>query len=182
MLIWEVAKKYAQALFLSAKEKGLLNELYEQLGDLRDLVEKDNSLLNFLAAPQVLEDTKKTLIRKVFSERVERLVVEFLVVLVDKGRVGFLVEIIDEFRRLVEAEQGLGRITVVTAVPLADGERTRLIEKMAAKTGLRIVLEEKVDASILGGMIVILYDEIIDGSVKHGLNLVREQLDKVRVH
>jgi len=182
MLIWEVAKKYAQALFLSAKEKGLLDKLYEQLGDLRDLVEKDNSLLNFLAAPQVLEETKKSMVREVFSGRAEQLVVEFLVVLVDKKRAGFLVEIIDEFRRLVEAEQGLGRITVVTAVPLADGERKRLVEKMAAKTGLQIVLEEKVDASILGGMIVILYDEIIDGSVRHGLNLVKEQLDKVRVH
>ena len=182
MLIWEVAKKYAQALFLSAKEKGLLDKLYEQLGDLRDLVEKDNSLLNFLAAPQVLEETKKSMVREVFSGRAEQLVVEFLVVLVDKKRAGFLVEIIDEFRRLVEAEQGLGRITVVTAVPLADGERKRLVEKMAATTGLQIVLEEKVDASILGGMIVILYDEIIDGSVRHGLNLVKEQLDKVRVH
>lgn len=182
MLIWEVAKKYAQALFLSAKEKGLMDKLYEQLGDLGDVVKEDNTLLNFLGAPQVLEDTKISLVREVFSPRVERLVVEFLVVLVDKGRIGFLVEIIDEFRRLVEAEQGLGRITVVTAVPLSDSERSRLIEKMAAKTGLRIVLEEKVDESILGGMIVILYDEIIDGSVRHGLDLVKEQLDKVRVH
>jgi len=182
MLIWEVAKKYAQALFLSAKEKGLLDKLYEQLGDLRDLVSKDNSLLNFLAAPQVLEETKKSMVREVFSGRTEQLVVEFLVVLIDKSRANFLVEIIDEFRRLVEAEQGLGRITVVTAVPMADNERTRLIEKMAAKTGLRIVIEEKVDPSILGGMIVILYDEIIDGSVRHGLDLGKEQLDKVRVH
>ena len=182
MLIWEVAKKYAQALFLSAKEKGLMDKLYEQLGDLKDLVEEDASLLSFLGAPQVLEESKKSLVREVFSGHVEQLVVEFLVVLVDKGRVGFLVEIIDEFRRLVEAEQGLGRITVITAVPISESERSRLIDKMAAKTGLKIVLEEKVDKSILGGMIVVMYDEIIDGSVRHGLNLVKEQLDKVRVH
>jgi F-type H+-transporting ATPase subunit delta len=182
MLIYEVARKYAQALFLSAQEKKLLDTVYEQLGDLKELMEKDRTLLNFLGAPQVLEATKKEMVRKVFGERIERLLVEFLLVLLDKGRVGFLVEIIDEFERLVEAEQGVGRVTVVTAVALSDSERTRLSERMAAKTGLNIVLEEKVDKSIIGGMIVVLHDEIIDGSVRHGLGLIREQLDKVRVH
>ena len=182
MLIWEVAGKYARALFLSAKERNLLDKIHEQMRDLRDLVRKDRSLLDFLGAPQVLDDAKKSLIREVFGPRIERLLVEFLVVLVDKGRVAFLVEIIDEYERMVEAEKGVGRVTVVTAVPLNDKERTQLSGKMAAKTGLTIVLEEKVDRSILGGMIVVLHDEIIDGSVKHGLNLVRDQLDKVRVH
>lgn len=182
MLIWEVAGKYARALFLSARERNLLDTIYEQMRDLRVMVIKDRTMLNFLGAPQILEKAKKDMIREVFSPRVERLLVEFLVLLVDKRRVNFLVEIIDEFERLVEAEKGVGRVTVVTAVPLTDDERSRLSQKMATKTGLKIILEEKVDRSIIGGLIVILHDEIIDGSIRHGLNMVREQLDKVRVH
>jgi F-type H+-transporting ATPase subunit delta len=139
-------------------------------------------MLNFLSAPQVLDETKKSLLRKVFTERIDRLLVEFLVVLVDKNRIGYLPEIIDEYARLVEAEQGVGRVTVVTAVPLNDAERKKLSAKMVAKTGLKIVLEEKVDPAIVGGMIVVLHDEIIDGSIRHGLNLLKEQLEKVRVH
>ncbi len=182
MLIYEVAGKYARALFLSARERNLLDTIYEQMRDLREVVRRDPRLLEFLSAPQVLESAKKDLVRRVFESRIERLLVEFLVVLVDKRRVGFLVEIVDEFERLVEAERGVGRVTVVTAVPLTEKERTRLTEKMAAKTGLSIVLEEKLDRSIVGGLIVVLHDEIIDGSIRHGLNLVREQLAKVRVH
>lgn len=182
MLVWEVAGKYAHALFLSAKEKGLLSSIYEQMNDLEQVITKDPSLLTFLGAPQVLQSAKKDLIRRVFLERVERLLVEFLIVLVDKGRVRYLKEIIDEFARMVEAEHGVGRVTVVSAVGLTDDERARLTKKMAAKTGLKIVLEEKVDPSIVGGLIVILHNEIIDGSISHGLNKVWEQLDKVRVH
>ena len=182
MLVWEVAGKYAHALFLSAREKGLLSTIYEQMNDLELLIKKDRSLLTFLGSPQVLESAKKDLIRKVFDKRVERLLVEFLVVLVDKGRVAYLNEIIDEYARMVEAEQGVGRVTVVSAVRLTEDERTRLSRKMADKTGLKIVLEEKVDASIIGGLIVLLHDEIIDGSISHGLNSVQEQLGKVRVH
>ena len=182
MLSQEVAKKYANALFLSVKEKNLTDTAYDQFRALKELIVKDKTLVNFLSAPQVLDENKIALLRDVFTPRIDRLFVEFLTVLVEKNRINFLGEIIDEFDRLIEAEKGIGRVTVITAVSLNDSERTRLVEKMAAKTGLEIVLEEKVDSSIIGGMIIILHNEIIDGSVKHGLSLIEEQLNKVRVH
>lgn len=181
MLSQEVAKKYANALFLSVKEKNLTDIAYEELNQIKELVLKDKTLVNFLSAPQVSDENKVKLIKDVFMPRMQRLFVEFLLVLVDKNRIGFLSEILDEFDRLIEAEKGIGRVTVITAVAINDTERTQLIAKMAAKTGLEIVLEEKVDASILGGMIIILHNEIIDGSVKHEMDLLEEQLTKVRV-
>ena len=182
MLSQEVAKKYSNALFLSVQEKGLIDEAYEQFNSLKELIANDNTLVNFLSAPQVSDENKLALVRNVFEPRIEKLFVEFLVVLVNKNRVKFLPEVIDEFDRLVEAERGIGRVSVITAIPMTDAERTKLKSKLHAKTKLEIVLEEKVDPSILGGMIIILHNEIIDGSVSHGLNKVEEQLTKVRVH
>ncbi|UCD64908.1 MAG: ATP synthase F1 subunit delta [Candidatus Zixiibacteriota bacterium] len=182
MIVWEVARKYAQALFLSTEERNLSDAAYEQLGDLKELIRRDSSMLTFLTAPQVLDENKKALVRKVFEGRIEQLLVEFLVVLVDKNRIVYLREIIDEYRRLVEARQGLGRVTVISAVPLTDAERDELTRRMAAKTGLKIILEEKIDPTVIAGLVVLLHDEIIDGSVSHGLQLLREQLEEVRVH
>ncbi len=181
MLAQQVAKKYAGALFIAAREKGILDAAADQLGSLGELISKDNTLLSFLSAPQVLDENKHSVIRDVFGPRMNRLFVEFLLVLVRKGRVNFLPEVIDEFTRMFEAEMGLGRITVITAVPLNEKERAELVKKMAVKTGLKIILEEKIDPLILGGMILILHNEIIDGSVRRGLVLVENQLTKVRV-
>ena len=182
MLAQEVARKYAQALFLSSREKNRLDTAFEQLSDLGEFVITDKTLLEFLTSPKVMESHKQQLVKSVFSERLDRLVLEFLGVLVDKKRITFLPEIIDEFVRLVEAENGIARVTVVTAVSLNDIERQNLLSALARKTSKKIQLEEKLDDSIIGGMIVIMYNEIIDGSVRHGLNLVQEQLGKVRVH
>lgn len=182
MLTQEVAKKYANALFLSVKEKNLLDAAYDQFGSLKEMLDSDRTLLNFMSAPQVMDEHKLAVVRKVFESRLERLFVEFLVVLVEKNRINFLSEIIDELRRSIEAANGVGRVTVITAVPLKEDERSALAIKMADKTKLKIMLEEKVDAEIIGGMIIILHNEIIDGSIKHGLDLVGEQLSKVRVH
>ncbi len=181
MLAQEVARKYAQALFGAAKEKGLIDKAYEQFNDLKAFIASDSLLLDFLNAPQVLEEHKEELVRNVFRERIERLFVEFLIVLVEKHRIAFLPEVIDEFTRLVEAEKGIGRATVTTATPLNEKEKSGLVTKLTAKTGLKIELEEKVDPDILGGMIVILHNEIIDGSVRRGLDLLEEQLVKVKV-
>jgi len=181
MLAQEVARKYAQALFGTAKEKGLIDKAYEQFNDLKAFLASDSTLLTFLKAPEVLEERKLALVRNVFRERIEQLFIEFLIVLVEKHRIAFLPEVIDEFTRLVEAEKGIGRATVITATPLNEREKSDLVTKLAAKTALKIELEEKVDPDILGGIIVILHNEIIDGSVRRGLDLLEEQLVKVKV-
>jgi F-type H+-transporting ATPase subunit delta len=168
VLAQEVAKKYAGGLFLSVKERSLVDQAHDQLKDLKDFLTDDPTLLNFLMAPHVLE--------------IDRLLVEFLIVLVNKHRIGYLHEVIGEFIRLVKAERGIALVTVLTAVPLAEGERQRLIEKLKARTGMTIELEEKTDPDIIAGMIIILHNEIIDGSVRRGLDVLEGQLSKVRVH
>lgn len=181
MLTQEVAQKYARAIFASSKDKNLLDKVFGDLNDLNKYILSEKSLMEFLNSPNVFIDNKITLIREVFTNRVERLVVEFLVVLVEKKRIGFLADIIDEYVRLVEADQGVGRVTAITAVPMNDNEIADLKSKLQIKTSLKIKLEEKVDKSIIGGMIVVMYNEIIDGSVKYQLEQVSDQLGSVRV-
>jgi len=182
MLAQEVAKKYARGLLLSVKDKGLIDLAHEQMSDLGSFLTADPTLLNFLVAPHVLDGHKLALVRDVFLGRLDRLFVEFLVVLVRKHRIGYLHEVIDEFIRFVEAEKGIARVTVITAVALTDAQRANLSARLVAKTNLTIQLEEKADQEIIGGMIVIMHNEIIDGSIRRGLDLIEEQLTKLRVH
>jgi F-type H+-transporting ATPase subunit delta len=181
MLAPEVGRKYARALLMAAMDKNLLDKSYEQMQDIKKLLEKDRTLLTFLEAPQVLDEHKAELVKNVFGTRLEPLLVEFLQLLVEKHRAVFLPEIVDEYCRQIEAERGIGRATILTAVRLTDEERRLLIAKLAAKTGLKIVLEEKIDPRVIAGMIVILHNEIIDGSVRHGLNLLHDALSQIRV-
>lgn len=181
MLAPEVAHKYGTALFLSAKDKGLLDKADEQFLSLKTLLAKDRSLLDFLNAPQVPDEKKIALIHTVFDSRMERPFVEFLLVLMDKHRISFLPEIVEQFDRMVKVAKGIAKVTVITAVPLSEAERSNMMASLARKTGLKIELDARVDTAILGGVIIIMHDKIIDGSVRHGLSLIEEQLEKVKV-
>lgn len=181
MIAHEVAKKYSTALFNIVREKGMIDIAYQQFEELDNLVKKDDTLLRFLLAPHILDRQKVELVRNVFGSRLDPLFLEFLLVLIKKYRIGYLREIIESFRKLVADERGMIVARIVTAKPLDDTERSDLSARLQAKTGKTIELDEKVDPSILGGMIVILGDKIIDGSVRCGLGMLKEALMKLKV-
>jgi len=182
MIAQQVAKKYSTALFLSAGRRGLVDEAYEQFSDLKAAVQRDVSLLKFLSSPKIEEDQKLKLLRTVFGGRMEQLFLEFLFVLVRKRRVMYLIEVIDAFNHLVELHKGILRAMVTTAVPLAAGEESRLVAALTTKTGKKIELEKKINPGIIGGAVVVVGDEIVDGSVRYGLDQLEEQLNKIKVH
>jgi F-type H+-transporting ATPase subunit delta len=169
-------------LFMSAKEKNLLDLADEQFLGLRELLVHDNTLFNFLNAPQVPDEKKHSLVRNVFAGRLERPFLEFLIVLIEKHRTAYLPTIAEELDRMIKADKGIGKVTVITAIPISASEEQELIKELTKKTGLKIELEKKIDPEILGGMITILYDKIIDGSVKHGLHQIQHELEKVKVY
>ncbi len=182
MFAQQVAKKYSHALFELAREKNLVDKAWEQFNSLAEYLKKDDTLLNFLAAPQVADQKKHALVEKVFSERLEKPFYAFLVFLVRKRRINFLPEIIEAFDYLVRTEKKLARAACISAVPLTEEERRNVIERLQKKTSLKIELEEKIDKSIVGGMIIMLHNQIIDGSIRHGLNELKNRLMKVKVH
>lgn len=182
MLAQQVGKKYGGALFQLAKEGNLVDEAWGQFDDLADYLRKDKSFLDFMAAPQIPDHEKEKLVTKAFQSRLEKPLFNFLMVLTRKRRIGYIIDIVEEFDRQVRAMKGIEKATCITAIPMSEKERTDIVSKLAAKTGLKIELVEKVDKAIIGGMIVILHNQIIDGSIRHGLARLKNRLMKVKVH
>lgn len=182
MLAQQVAKKYSTALFELAKEKNLLDAAWDQFDTLAGYLKKDKTLLDFMEAPQISDEKKLALVKKAFAGKLDKPFYDFLLVLIDKRRFKYIPEIIEHFDNLVREEKSIARAVCITAVPLAEAERKKLIQSLQQKTSLKIELEEKIDKTILGGMVVMLRDQIIDGSIRHSLDLLRNRLLKVKVH
>jgi len=182
MLAQQVAKKYSHALFQLAVEKNMVDAAWDQFNSLADFLKKDKTFLDFMTAPQISDQKKDALVKKVFEPRLDRVLFDFLMFLVEKRRIRFLPEIIEAFDLMVRAHKGIARATCITAEKITDDERRKLVEKLAEKTSLKIELKERIDKSILGGMIIILRDQIIDGSIRYGLNQLKNRLMKVKVH
>ncbi|MDH3217267.1 MAG: ATP synthase F1 subunit delta [Candidatus Krumholzibacteria bacterium] len=175
-----IARRYATALFNAALKANVSDEIHEQTQHFRGLLRKDSACKNFLLSPQVLTEDKKDLITAIRSQTSE-LFVQFLLLLIDKKRFQHVEEIIDGYKHLYERHQGILEVKAITAVPLDQPMKQKTIDKLASETGKKIRLSPTVDPDIIGGMIVIMEDKIIDGSIRFRMEKLRRELDEIRV-
>ena len=100
----------------------------------------------------------------------------FLLLLMHKRRIGHLRDAAAAYKTLVEGKRGIVHARVTSAVPLVADEKTRLTQALERRTGLRFLLEPRVDEAILGGVVVQYRDQILDDSVRTRLRELRERL------
>lgn len=182
MLDREVAIRYARALFGSARERGYLDAADEQLSVLQTVFERDSSLIDYLAAPQIGDDKKEALIRKVFGEDFARGILELVLLVARKRRVDYLPLMIEEFRDLVADERGLIKAEVTVAHQLSAEQRDALRRKLQDKLGKTVEFSEKRNSSVIGGVRIRLRDDVIDGTVVNELSKIRERLEALEVN
>jgi F-type H+-transporting ATPase subunit delta len=172
-----LAKRYARALLEVASERGVITPVEEELHAIaavhRDVPELD-LLLRDPARPL---EAKRALLERAFQGKVSDLVLHFLTVVLEKGRFSAIEEIAKTYDDLSDEAQGVARVHVTTYSPLGEEQRAALTRKLQGLTARpNIVLQETVDPSILGGVIVRIGDQVVDGSVRGRLRSLRERL------
>ena len=182
MILRGISKRYAVALFNAAVRQDIAEQIHEDLTSLDELMRVNPDFRNFLLSPQVLTEDKKKIIVDVLAERSAGLLVKFLMLLIDKKRLEFVGEIAEAYTYLFEQLQGILEAKIITAIPLDADLEQQTIEKLEAETGKTIRLVKTVDPKIIGGMIVILEDTVVDGSIRHQLDAMRKSLNEIRVH
>lgn len=173
-----VGKRYGKALFELAIEKQLVDDVYQELIDLRKIYEKLPDVGNILSDARLNPDEK----RKIMDQLVANftgVIHDFLEVVFSYNRMNDLLLMIDEYERRYDHMNGLVIGTVTTAVPLADGEKQRIEEKIAKLLGYeKAELTSKVNPEIIGGVVVEAEHKVIDGSIATKLESMRNLLRK----
>ncbi len=174
----KVASRYAGALMASALAEGNLVDVAESYAAVLDAVKDNQDLRIFMDSPQVADQEKKDLLKNVFGDKIEILLLHFFYLLIDKNRIENTRDIGEEFAAMVEKHEGLVRARVTTAVALPADLAVSLTEKLSVFTGARVILENKIDPAVIGGVCVTMGDQILDGTVRNNLDQLRNSLEK----
>src|SRR5215208_1406460 len=119
---------YARALLEVAEQRGMTDQVLEELSGIADYLGRDPDLAAFLASPLVEADAKSRLLEKAFRGRASDLVVDALQVVNRKGRLDALPASAEAFVQQYRQARGIVDVTVKTAVPLTPELRARLID------------------------------------------------------
>ena len=174
-----VANRYAEALFQVGEEENSTTKLYEELKGLVDILKSNKDFYNVLRSPLVPKAEKKELVEKIFNGRIDNRLKNFLKILIDKDKIEAIEAIEESYKERLNEKNNVLEGTVISAISMGEKEIKELEAKLSSKYNKNVTLENKVDESILGGVLVRLGNEEIDGTVKTRLSKMREQLSQV---
>jgi F-type H+-transporting ATPase subunit delta len=171
----EIARVYAKALFEAAKDLGKLDTIRDQLGQFVDALNENQEMQLFLFSPSFSSAEKiEALDRAVTDAEPEFL--NFLELLLEKGRIPVIFRIQRQFNAMWDKENKRLGVTVTSAVELDPEVTKRISDEIEEQTGNTVELTSRVDPDILGGLVVQVGNMILDTSIQNRLEKLRKSV------
>jgi len=171
-----VARRYAAALFRAALDRGQVPQVFEELKRLRELIDSLPELAEALFSPTIRRPDKHRVIDRLFAESASPLVLSFLHLCVEKHRPEVIVEVLEPYAELRDEHENVARATIVCAVELTEEHKQRLVAALERYTGKQLVVQFRVDPGVVGGVLVVVGDTVLDGTLRQALEQMRQRL------
>ena len=171
-------KRYAQAVFEIALESNKLKEWQSNLTKIAKLVQ-DNEFVSLAENPKIQFDLKTKLVQERLG-KINPMALNLVYLIISKGKLKTASLISEEYDRLLNEHYGIENAEVTTAIPLNDAEKERLGHHLEAIVGKKVSINIQVDPDILGGFIARIDDSLIDGSIRHKLEMLKKRLAETR--
>jgi len=169
---------YARSLYELAEEAGGRDKILEVADEIEPVCElavDDRAFREFLGSPIVERGRRGDALRNIFRERVTDLLLRFLLVLNDRGRLGHLESIGAAYTRLVQSAFGRVEVDIFTPSPLEPDQLETLKQRIEATLGKEPVIYTYTEPAMIGGVKLRIGDQLIDGSVAARLKHLRRQ-------
>jgi len=178
MTLASIARRYAAVLFEITQSRGATDRALAELQGIRDLVAGHDQLRQVFETPLVAPQKKRQVLEGLLgagapvSDEVRRL----LLLLADRDRLMLLPTVASAFSDRVMRFRNILPAHVVTAVPLTDERRAALAGALTKAVGCQVTMHERVDPSIIGGVIARVGGTVFDGSVTRQIEKLRASL------
>lgn len=170
---------YARSLIDLCESQGGKETIESVLGELEDILElgrSDKQFGEFLSSRVVAAKDRGEAISRVFSGKVHKLTLNFLLTLNRKGRLSHLPAIVASFDSLVQAKFGRIEVDVFTAAPMGQDELRDVKERLTAVLAKEVIIHPYIDGAMIGGVKFRIGDKLVDGSLATRLRKMRDQL------
>ena len=172
-----LARRYAKALFAVGKDDGKLEDYNDALQGLNEIFASDVGLADALTNPLYPMDVREKVMEGIVASMgVDKVMGNFLNLLVEKKRADVLPDIAEEFQIMVDEENNVSHGSVVSAVELSDELQAKVQATLEKLTGKTVELTPSVDPSIIGGIIAKVGDLELDGSIRTQLAGLKDSI------
>jgi F-type H+-transporting ATPase subunit delta len=176
-----LAHRYAKALFQTALDAGAADDVFGDVQSLMGLAAEMPQVREFLLSPQISPVHKHALIDRAFAGRAHKLLIDLFHLLIDKKRIVLVMDMGEAYIDIYYKHKGMIAVKAISAVPLAERQKERLVSILERRTEKTVRLTQEVDPHVLGGMVLKMDGEVIDGTVRYQLDQLKRRLMEIKV-
>lgn len=175
----EIVKEYAAGLFALARESDAEEQILAECRALAPLFDREYARL--LINPDLPKERRIALVGEALDGRVHPYLSNFAKLMTERGLATEIAACFTEYERLWCDANGVVRVRCESAVPLTDGQRDRLTERLEQRTGRRVLMEYAVNPALIGGMRLFYDNRRIDDTLKNRLARIAKRLSGANV-
>lgn len=172
----ELITGYARALFNVVQAEGELDRVEDELYRFGKILDSNHELKQALSDQSVDRIQREKILGELLEDKVSPHTLGLLTFIVGQGRARQLPQILEQLSALAAEARNSVVAEVRTAVPLDAAQRKALAESLSKATGKKVDVKAIVDPSVLGGVVAKIGDTVIDGTIKHKLEQLKDQV------
>lgn len=174
-----IARRYAKALLLIGKEDDQVEAYREELQRFANLLAEQQDLHQAVTNPLYDVAGRKQLVQTLIEKlELSKIMASYLMLLFEKGRIGYIGNINDFYQKLADELKGVARASLVSAAALPSETIEKIRAGLSQKTGKKVILEVEQDPDLIGGIVTKIGDLVLDGSIKTQLSNIKESLKR----
>lgn len=166
-------RRYALALYKVAEEKNKVDEYLQDLREICDIIDNNKELKAVIEYPQISTKQKKRIFIDIFKGKIDEELLSFLLILIEKGRILYLREKLNQFEQINLEKKNVVIAQVKSVIEMTDEQTSKLKSKLEKMYNKTVIIKHEIDKSIIGGLYVRVGNDVIDGSIKSKLDDMR---------
>ena len=177
-----ISKTYGEALFELAVEEEKTDAMLEEIEGIKQILLENQDYLKFLTHPRISVEEKVATTENIFAGKIDKQLIGFLGIIINKGRCDSLMEILQYFLDRVKEFKGIGVAYVTTPYELKEDKKEAICKKLLATTSYKeMEMHYDVKEELLGGMQIRIGDRVVDSSIQTKLNQLQKDLLKLQI-
>ncbi len=177
-----VSKTYGDALFELAKEENRVDDLFEEVQQLKEVLRDNPDFSRLMNHPKIDKEDKEAVMDAVLKNRVSDEIAGLFRVVVTNNRYSDIFSILDYFIHQVKEYKRIGTAYVKTPMPLDESQKAAVEKKLLDTTDYATMdVHYTEDPSLIGGMVIRIGDKVVDSSIKSKLGELTKQLMDIQL-
>lgn len=174
----QITKCYAEALFALALETDSAEAFSEGLALAKAVFEKEPAYVEFLGCYGIPAAERTAALAQVMGDTLPEYVLSFLQLMIEHGHITAVFDCVAEYEKLYQEARNMATAKVTSAVPLTEAEQQKLQAALKRMCKRDVIPVYAVDEALMGGVVVEVDGKVLDGSVRHRLQEVKEVINR----